>query len=167
MSELIPNISVEQKIFIIRGIKVMLSNDLAELYGVKTKELNKAVQRNLERFPDDFMFQLTAKENEILRFQFRTLRLGHGKHSKYLPFVFTEQGVAMLSSVISSERAILVNIEIVRAFVRSRQNGVLISEENFRAMQETLHLLSVPGMKESLLKAKKAPLKAYTKKRPR
>jgi uncharacterized protein YjcR len=121
MNELIPNISVERKIFIIRGMKVMLSSDLAELYGVKTKELNKAVQRNLERFPDDFMFQLTAKENVNLRFQFGTLSLGHGKHSKYLPYAFTEQGVAMLSSVLKSKKAILVNIEIIRAFVRLRR----------------------------------------------
>jgi len=103
MSELIPNISVERKILIIRGMKVMLDADLAEMYGVPTKVLNQQVKRNLKRFPADFMFQLTKTEVEILRSQIVTLRLGHGKHSKYLPFVFTEQGVAMLSSVISTE----------------------------------------------------------------
>jgi len=136
MSELVPTISIERKIFIIRGIKVMLSSDLAELYGVKTKELNKAVQRNLERFPDDFMFQLTAKENENLRFQFGTLGLGHGKYSKYLPYAFTEQGVAMLASVLHSKKAILVNIEIVRAFVRLRQ--VLATHKDLARKLEAL-----------------------------
>lgn len=120
MSELIPNISIEQKIRIIRGFKVILSSDLAALYGVTTFNLNKAVKRNLDRFPEDFMFQLTAKENESLRFQIGMLEKGRGKHTKYLPYAFTEQGVAMLSSVLNSKRAILVNIEIIRAFVRLR-----------------------------------------------
>jgi len=136
MSELIPNISVERKILIIRGFKVMLDADLAEMYGVPTKVLNQQVKRNLKRFPADFMFQLTKTEVEILRSQIVTLRLGHGKHSKYLPFVFTEQGVAMLSSVISTERAILVNIEIVRAFVRLRQ--ILATNKDLARKLETL-----------------------------
>ena len=99
----------------------MLDHDLADLYGVASKALNQAVARNIERFPEDFMFQLTKEEYGILRSQFVTLRSGHGQHRKYLPYAFTEQGVAMLSSVLRSPRAVGVNIEIMRAFVRLRQ----------------------------------------------
>jgi hypothetical protein len=105
----------------VRGQKVMLDADLARLYCVETKALNRAVQRNRDRFPADFMFQLTGEEYEILRYQSGTLRSGHGKHRKFLPYAFTEQGVAMLSSVLRSKRAVLVNVEIVRAFVRLRE----------------------------------------------
>ena len=120
MSELIPNISVERKIFLIRGLRVMLDSHLAEMYGIPTKALNQQVKRNLKRFPADFMFQLTKEEDESLRSQIVTSKKGRGG-IRYLPSAFTEQGVAMLSSVLNSERAILVNIEIVRAFVRLRQ----------------------------------------------
>ena len=99
----------------------MLDSDLAELYEVPTKRLNEQVRRNLKRFPADFMFQLTSEEAESLRSQFATLKPRRGKHRKYHPYVFTEQGVAMLSTVLNSERAIQVNIEIMRAFVRLRQ----------------------------------------------
>ena len=102
----------------IRGQKVMLDADLADLYGVETKALNRAVRRNIGRFPDDFMFQLTFDEAEHLRCQFGTSRWG-GR--RYQPYAFTEQGVAMLSSVLRSERAVRVNIEIMRAFVQLRQ----------------------------------------------
>jgi hypothetical protein len=103
---------IASKILTIRGKRVMLDSDLAKLYGVETKHLNRQVRRNIRRFPSDFMIQLTRKEyQEILRCQFGTL--GTGKYSKYLPCVFTEQGVAMLSSVLNSERAILVNIQIL------------------------------------------------------
>ena len=105
----------------IRGQKVLLDTDLAELYGVETKALNRAVKRNFGRFPDDFMIQLTAEEAERLRFQIGTLKTGRGRHRKYRPYAFTEQGVAMLSSVLRSERAVRVNIEIMRAFVQLRQ----------------------------------------------
>ncbi|MBI2607088.1 MAG: ORF6N domain-containing protein [Deltaproteobacteria bacterium] len=115
-----PNQILSQKIFLIRGHRVMLDSDLANLYQVPTFRLNEQVKRNRIRFPADFMFQLSAEEYESLRSQFAILRLGHGKHRKYLPFVFTEQGVAMLSSVLNSERAVLVNIEIMRAFVLVR-----------------------------------------------
>ena len=98
----------------------MLDGDLASLYGVETKVLNRAVKRNLQRFPSDFMFQLTDEEADILRCQIGTSNKGRGGR-RYLPYVFTEQGVAMLSSVLNSERAILVNIEIMRAFVKLRQ----------------------------------------------
>lgn len=112
---------IESKIFIIRGQKVMLDEDLAALYEVEIKVLNQAVKRNLDRFPDDFMFQLAENEASSLRSQIVTLKSGRGVHRKYLPYAFTEQGVSMLSSVLRSERAIHVNIEIMRAFVRLRQ----------------------------------------------
>ncbi len=111
---------IEGIIYLIRGQKVMLDSDLAELYGVETKILNKAVKRNLERFPKDFMFQLNYQEVVRLRFQNGTSKTGRGG-SRYLPYAFTEQGVAMLSGVLTSPGAIRVNIEIMRAFVRLRQ----------------------------------------------
>lgn len=113
---------IEQRILLIRDQKVMLDSDLAELYGVETKVLNQAVRRNLGRFPDDFMFQLSEKEHEALRSQIVTLKnLGRGQHRKYLPYVFTAQGVAMLSSVLKSDRAVKVNIQIMRTFVKLRE----------------------------------------------
>jgi hypothetical protein len=96
----------------------MLDRDLAELYDAETAQLKRAVRRNIDRFPEDFMFELSKDEYEILRCQFGILRWG--EHAKYLPFAFTEQGVAMLSSVLNSKRAILVNIQIMRAFVKIR-----------------------------------------------
>lgn len=118
-TDLIPGATIEKQIMLLRGQKVMLDSDLAALYGVKTSNLNKAVKRNLDRFPDDFMFQLTHGEYLSLRFQTGILK--RGQHAKYLPHAFTEQGVAMLSSVLRSPRAVRVNIEIMRAFVRIRQ----------------------------------------------
>ena len=108
---------IERSILLLRGHKVMLDFDLAALYAVQTKALNKAVKRNVSRFPEDFMFELSEEEFADLRFQFGTSRWG-GR--RYRPYAFTEQGVAMLSSVLRSERAVKVNIEIVRAFVRLR-----------------------------------------------
>ena len=99
----------------------MLDADPDRLYGVQTKVLNQAVKRNKTRFPEDFMFQLTAEEAKVLRSRLATLERGRGRHRKYLPYVFTEQGVAMLSSVLRSKRAVQVNIEIMRVFVRLRQ----------------------------------------------
>lgn len=156
-SSIIPVERIEKAILFLRGKKVMLDSDLAELYGVETKVLNLAVRRNIERFPDDFMFQLTEEEWEILRFQFGTskyndiasssenqrpddilrfqietskyddiksqgddVNIGSGGR-RYLPYAFTEQGVAMLSSVLRSDRAVKVNIEIMRAFVNLRE----------------------------------------------
>lgn len=113
---------VERRIFLIRQHKVMLDSDLAELYGVETKVLNRAVRRNINRFPDSsFMFQLTAEEQRSLRRQFGTLKNTRGRHRKYRPMVFTEQGVAMLSSVLRSQRAIQVNIAIMKTFVKLRE----------------------------------------------
>jgi hypothetical protein len=111
------------RIHTLRGVRVMLSPDLAELYDVKTKALVQAVSRNRDRFPSDFIFQLTEQELKILRSQFVTLSAapgGHGAHAKYAPYAFTEQGVAMLSSVLKSRRAIRTNVEIMRAFVQLR-----------------------------------------------
>lgn|SRR3989339_1725999 len=119
MIEMLPIERIEGKIYLVRGQKVMIDRDLAGLYGVLTKNLNKAVARNRRRFPDDFMFQLSKEEYSALRFQTGTLE--KGRHSKYLPFAFTEQGVAMLSSVLNSERAIEVNILIMRAFVKIKE----------------------------------------------
>ena len=112
---------IQKKIYHIRGYKVMLDFDLAYLYGTETKRLKEQVRRNIERFPDDFMFELTRVEYNSLRSQIATLEIGRGKYSKYQPFAFTEQGVAMLSSVLNSKTAIVKNINIMRAFVAIRQ----------------------------------------------
>lgn len=117
-NELVPEEVIERKIFMIRGHKVMLDRDLAELYDVETKVLIQAVKRNIERFPKDFMFQLIEDEFDNLRSQFVTSSWGG---TRYLPYVFTEQGVAMLSSVLNSAVAIQVNIVVMRAFVKLRQ----------------------------------------------
>ena len=110
--------NIESLIKVIRGQQVMLDRDLATLYGVETKRLNEQVKRNTKRFPEDFMFQLT--KDECLRSQIATLNEGRGQHLKYMPYVFTENGVAMLSSVLRSDTAIEVNIRIIRAFVSMR-----------------------------------------------
>jgi hypothetical protein len=113
--------TIQNRILFIRGQRVMMDYDLADLYEVDAKVLNQAVKRNLDRFPEDFMFQLTAEESARLRSQTVTLKTGRGQHRKYLPYAFTEQGVSMLSSVLRSKRAVMVNVEIMRAFVRLRQ----------------------------------------------
>jgi hypothetical protein len=118
--EAFPAKRIEDVILMIRGDKVMLDEDLAKLYGVETKALVRAVKRNRERFPSDFMFQLTEEEFTNLRYQFGTSSSVHGGR-RYHPFAFTEQGVAMLSGVLRSPRAIQVNVEIMRAFVRLRR----------------------------------------------
>ena len=134
MTSIIPIDRIENKILLIRGQKVMLDRDLAMLYGVPTKRLNEQVRRNIKRFPADFMFRLTKQEMEnvvancdqfehSLRSQIATLKpgQGRGKHIKYLPYMFTEQGIAMLSSVLKSDKAIKVNIAIMRIFVNIRK----------------------------------------------
>jgi len=113
---------IENRIYLIRSQKVLLDSDLAELYGVPTGRLNEAVKRNAKRFPEDFMFSLTpAEAREVQALKSQNAILKRGQHRKYTPKAFTEHGIAMLSSVLSSERAILVNIAIVRTFVRLRQ----------------------------------------------
>jgi len=118
--ELIAASAIEQRIFVVRGGQVMLDEDLADLYGVETKRLVEQVKRNIDRFPEDFMFQLNKEEAADLRSQIATSNTGRGGR-RYAPYVFTEQGVAMLSSVLRSKRAIGVNIEIMRAFVELRR----------------------------------------------
>jgi hypothetical protein len=120
-------------IYDLRGYKVMLDYDLAVLYGVETKRLKERVKRNSSRFPEDFMFELTSEENESLRSQIATSKRGG---SRYLPMAFTEQGVAMLSSILNSEKAVQVNIEIMRAFAKYR--AILIESKDFRLELKTL-----------------------------
>ena len=121
MSEITKSILVDDKIFIIRGIQVMIDRDLAKLYGVETKALNQAVKRNADRFPSDFMFQLTKDEFENLKSQFVTSSWGG---IRKLPFVFTQDGVSMLSSVLKSKIAIQVNIQIMRTFTKLKNQSV-------------------------------------------
>ena len=117
---LIPMERIERAIILVRGEKVMLDRDLAEIYGVETKALNQAVKRNDSRFPADFMFQLTAAEAKSLRSQIVTSNAGRGGR-RYLPYVFTEHGALMLANVLNSERAAQTSVQVVRAFVRLRQ----------------------------------------------
>jgi len=149
---------IEQAILLIRGRRVMLDRDLAAMYDATTGNLNKAVQRNLSHFPADFMFQLTPDEAEASRFQFGILK--KGMNIKYLPYVFTQEGIAMLSGVLRSPRAEQVNIAIMRAFVRLRETLSLHKElahklselerkienhdENIRALFEAIHQLMAP-----------------------
>jgi len=118
---IVPVERIESAILVLRGHKVMLDADLAAMYGVAVKVLNQAVARNIVRFPADFMFQLTIDEARCLRSQTVTLDTGRGRHRKFPPYAFTEQGVAMLSTVLRSPRAVRVNIEIMRAFVHLRR----------------------------------------------
>jgi hypothetical protein len=118
--EIIPAARIAQSIYLLRGQKAMLDSDLAALYGVPTGHLNRAVKRNVGRFPTDFMFQLSAEEVHSLRCHFGISKPGRGG-GRYRPYAFTEQGLAMLSSVLNSERAVKVNIAIMRAFVRLRE----------------------------------------------
>ena len=122
MADIVSPIAIENRIHLVRGKKVMFDSDLSALYEVETKQLKRAVRRNIDRFPEDFMFELTKDELEILRRQIGTSSWGG---ERYKPFAFTEQGVAMLSSVLNSKRAIQVNIQIMRAFVKLR---TIISE---------------------------------------
>lgn len=116
--------SLDSKILVVRGVKVLLDSDLAELYGVDVKRLNEQVRRNRNRFPRDFLFQLSREEHAILRSQIATSRLGHGGR-RYLPFAFTEHGALMAANVLSSRRAIQMSVFVVRAFVRMREATVI------------------------------------------
>jgi phage regulator Rha-like protein len=126
---IVPSALISQKIFFVRGARIMLDADLARLYGVATKNLNKAVKRNVSRFPMDFMFRLSSNELLNLRFQSGTSKRGQGGR-RYAPYAFTEQGIAMLSSVLRSQRAVQVNIAIMRTFVRLRE--MLATHEELR-----------------------------------
>jgi len=163
---LIPFEAVSRSIRVFRGKQVILDADIARLYGVPAKRLNEQVKRNRERFPEDFMFQLTTEESDRIRSQIATLKPGRGKHKKYLPYAFTEQGVAMLSSVLRSKRAIQVNIAIMRSFVKMRKilasrglveqvevlkrkygrnfNNVFEALKEFKSLFEAIYILMLP-----------------------
>lgn len=111
----------DTRILAIRGVKVILDEDLAELYGVEVRRLNEQVHRNMERFPGDFMFRLTPEENKSLRSQNAALKTGRGQHRKYMPYAFTEHGALMAASVLNSPRAVEMSVYVVRAFVRLRE----------------------------------------------
>ena len=135
---------IQSKIYEVRGQKVMLDKDLAELYQVTTGNLNKAVKRNIKRFPPDFMFQLTEEEWEALRFQNGIIKKGgRGEHTKYLPHAFTEQGLAMLSGLLNSDIAIQVNINIMRAFVAVRQMIALPPPQTFAELKKDVADLKI------------------------
>jgi hypothetical protein len=133
MPDMISSKEIEKKIYLLRDQRVMIDRDLAELYGVETKVLNQALKRNIDRFPDDFIFQLTKNEFDALRSQFVTSNRGG---SRYLPYAFTEHGILMLSSILNSSRAIQVNIQIMRVFISLRK----MIQEN-RAVFEKLEEL--------------------------
>ncbi len=164
VNEIIPLESVISKILFIRNQKVILDSELAKLYSVEVKQLKRSVNRNVKRFPSDFMFKLTKEEYDSLRYQFGTLK--RGQHSKYLPYVFTELGVAMLSSVLNSDRAIEINIIIMRAFVKLRE---IIStnkkvEEKIKEIDARLddhdeQIFSVMEAIRQLMQPPKKPLK--------
>jgi len=133
VSDIVPVEVIESRIFVVRGQKVMFDKDLAMLYGVETRRLIEQVKRNIKRFPSDFMFQLTKEEFYELRSHFATSKRG-GR--RYLPYAFTEQGIAMLSSVLNSERAIMVNIQIMRTFVKMRR--MMLSYKDLKMKIERL-----------------------------
>ena len=135
MSNIVSMETIVSKIYMIRGLKVMLDRDIAELYGVETKQLKRAVRRNIDRFPSDFMFELTKKELEYWRCQIGTSN-SDKMGLRYKPMAFTEQGVAMLSSVLNSKRAIQVNIQIIRTFTKLRH--ALLDNENLQKELEEL-----------------------------
>ncbi|GAB6058976.1 ORF6N domain-containing protein [Desulfonatronum parangueonense] len=134
MADLVPMETITRKILLLRGMKIILDRDLAELYKVETRALKQAVRRNIKRFPEDFMFELSLDEDRALRSQNVTLK--RGGHAKYPPMAFSEQGVAMLSSVLNSELAIQVNIQIMRAFTKLRQ--MLATHEDLRRKIEEM-----------------------------
>ena len=165
----VPAETIERRIFFLRGHTVMLDSHLAKLYRVSTKSFNQAVKRNNERFPPDFMFQLTRVEAKSLRSQFVTLEnageastsVGRGRYSKYCPYVFTEHGIAMLSSVLRSKRAVQMNIQIIRAFIRLRE--MLIHHQDLALRLEKLetdhrrHGSMIGVLASEILQMKKLP----------
>ena len=143
---------VQQMIHIIRGERVILDSDLAMLYGVETKNLKRQVKRNMNRFPADFMMELTREEYNSLRCQNGTIENGRGEHSKYLPYAFTENGVAMLSSVLTSETAVQVNIQIMRAFTIMRKTLVALTQTEKRQEQLELKMERLSNYVEDILR---------------
>lgn len=167
------------RIYIIRGQKIMLDRDLAEMYDVPTFRLNEAVKRNLSRFPEDFMFQLTREEANSLTSQIAILKKSRGQHSKFLSYAFTEQGVAMLSSVLRSERAIQVNIQIIRVYTKMRhlladnkelwqriekiERGMATKDEQIAAIFKALKTLLIKEEKPRIQIGFKLPAKKKNK----
>jgi hypothetical protein len=165
----VPAIAIERRIFAMRGHTVMLDSDLGKLYGVTTTAFNQAVKRNNDRFPSDFMFQLTSEEIHSLRSQSvildklrpDSLKKGRGQHRKYAPYVFTEHGIAMLSSVLRSKRAVQMNIQIIRAFIRLRE--MLIGHKDLAVRVEKVetanqrHGAMIGVLAKEILQMKKAP----------
>lgn len=161
---LVPDERIMNKIYSIRGCKVMLDSDLAILYGVETKRLKEQIKRNMERFPKHFMFELSPQENEILRSQNTTLT--RGSHSKYLPYAFTEHGVLMLSNVLKSQRAVDVSIKIIEIFVKLRQTftdntelRLLIEEIKKKTDNNSKNIEVVFQYLDELLEKKESPRK--------
>jgi phage regulator Rha-like protein len=164
----VPARSLECCIYLIRGYRVMFDADLANLYHVPTKVLNQAVKRNLDRFPDDFMFEITSEEERALRSQDVTLdengEKGRGQHRKYAPYVFTEHGIAMLSSVLRSKRAIQMSIQIVRTFIRMRE--MLMEHKNLAGRVDKLetaqkrHVSVINMLADEILDIRNPPLPA-------
>lgn len=126
---------IKSRIYEIRGRRIMIDNDLSELYGIETKNLKRTVRMNIERFPDDFMFELTKDEYDFLRCNFFTLKKGRGQHSKYLPYAFTQEGIAMLSGLLRTPIAIQVNINIMRAFFQMQQALLIMSDTHLQLEQ--------------------------------
>lgn len=161
-------LAVESLIYVVRGVRVMVDSDLAELYGVPTKAINQAVDRNLDRFPEDFAFPLTAHEFTDLKSQFATSNRPHGGR-RYLPRVFTEHGVAMLSGVLKSETAVRVNIEIIRAFVRLRRllaaPGEILAQLQKLAETVQLHDTQIKAIIDVLQRMMAPPPDAAPKRR--
>jgi hypothetical protein len=165
----VPAGTIERRIFALRGHTVMIDSDLAKLYRVTTAAFNQAVKRNNDRFPSDFMFQLTSEEAKSLRSQSVILdgirryspKKGRGRHSKYAPYVFTEHGIAMLSSVLRSKRAVQMNIQIIRAFIRLRE--MLISHKDLAVRVEKVETANqrqgamIGVLATEILQMKKAP----------
>lgn len=143
---------VQQMIHVIRGERVILDRDLAALYGVETKSLKRQVKRNIERFPADFMIELSREEYNSLRCQNGTIENGRGEHSKYLPYAFTENGVAMLSSVLTSKVAVQINIQIMRAFTWMRQTFSAVAETTIRQDQLELEVEKLRNYVEDILR---------------
>ena len=126
---------IKSKIFEVRGRRVMIDSDLASMYGVETKNLKRAVRNNIERFPDDFMFELTKQEYDSLRCNFFTIKNGRGQHSKYLPYAFTQEGIAMLSGLLRTPIAIQVNINIMRVIFQLRQALIRVNDTDLQLEQ--------------------------------
>lgn len=143
---------VQQMIHTVRGEQVILDSDLAALYGVETKNLKRQVKRNITRFPDDFMIELTREGYNALRCQNGTIENGRGEHSKYLPYAFTENGVAMLSSVLTSEVAVQINIQIMRAFTLMRHAFAALTKTEFRQDQLELKIERLGAYIEDILR---------------